>query len=251
MPNGETGIFAIQTFQDEKELIIYDETSKKIINRLECDSKVINCYFVRSWFLVMEQNKIVAYDQKKNFQRLVFFSFVDFSLSKMIFVDGSFFFAFVNKSNYEVNLLTFKNNFDDSSFKPFAKQKVAIVSFSDNAKLLACVSEDNKELKLYESSKTKMELSHFFLSGKQIVDFWVINEEIFLFYYKDNSFSVIDFKKKVKSYFIFESFFEIRFKPDRHLCSYELSHNIKPIVFPEIDYYDKKTKSIRAVDFVG
>ena len=96
-----------------------------------------------------------------------------------------------------------------------------------------------------------MELGHFFLNGKPVIDFWIVNEDIFLFYYKDNSFAVVDFKKKVKTYFIFESYFEIHFKPNKILCSYDLSHNTKPIIFSEIDYYDKQTKSIRAVYFVS
>ena len=232
------------------ELIIWDDSSTKIITKLECDSEVLNCYFARKWFIAAEKSKIVAYDQKNGFQKIMLFGFASYSFCTMKFIDQNFIFAFVRKNHPEVNLLLLNHDFSDYSFVPFAKQSVGILSYSIDAKYLVCSSDDAKLLKIFSVTDLRMCLYTTMLSGKRIVALYLITDHIVLLYYEDNEFELLDLKKKVTNYFFFTSNFSIYFKPKELLCLYEVNIQTKPIVSYVIEYYDKATKTIKAIKMV-
>ena len=192
---------------------------------------------------------MVAYDQKKNFQRLIFINSARFTSAQMSFADNTYLFALVNKSNRDINILTFEHNFNKFDFRPFSRAGVSKVALSNENGFLACLRDDFRRIKVFDINNTKQELYQFSMNGKQVSEFWAITTKIYLFYYTDNSFSVIDFDKIKTQYFLFTSYFEITFKPEYMLCLYELNRHTKPIVFYDIDYYDKK--DIRKVVFVS
>lgn len=192
---------------------------------------------------------MVAYDQKKNFQRLIFINYARFTSAQMSFADNTYLFALVNKISKEINILTFEHNFNNLNFRPFSRAGVSKVALANENGFLACLRDDFRRIKVFDMNDTKQELYQFSMSGKQVSEFWAITRKIYLFYYTDNSFSVIDFDKIKTQYFLFTSYFEITFKPEYMLCLYELNRHTKPIVFYDIDYYDKK--DIRKVIFVS
>lgn len=256
MPNAETNIFAISVdrrgmgVNQNHEILIWDDSSSKVITKLACDSEVINCYFARKWFIVAEQSKIVAYDQRHGFQKIMLFGFVSYSFCTLKFVEENFVFAFVNKNHPEVNLLLLSHDFSDCAFTPFAKQTVGLISYSADATFLICTTADHKSLKVFSDDDLKSSLYTVALSGRTILAIYLVCEHIVLLYYSDNEFELQDFKKTVKSYFFFTSYFSISYKPKELLCLYELNNLTKPIVSYVIDYYDKTTKSIKAVTMV-
>lgn len=200
---------------------------------------------------MVEEEKMVAYDQKEDFQRLIFINYARFTSSQMSFNDNSHLFAFINKKNREINLLTFEQSFNNFNLHPFIKHGISKVALSNENNILACLRDDFRRIKIYNVNSTKEAMYQFSLNGREVSEFWVITEKIFLFYYSDNSFSLIDFDKIKTNYFLFTSYFEISFKPNYMLCLYELNKHTKPIVFFDIDYYDRKNRSIRGIEFVS
>ena len=256
MPNAETNIFAIKVdnhgvIDDSHNIIIWDDNSTKTIKALECDTDVINCHFARKWFIVAEKTKIMAYDQSNGFQKIMLFGFVDYSFCTMKFIDQSFIFAFVNQNHSEINLLLLNHDFSDYSFVPFVKQVVGLVNYSIDAKYIVCSTMDSKQLKIFSVSNLRTSLYTANLPGKRIIASYLICEHVVLLYYENNEFELWDLKKIVTSYFFFTAHFSIGFKPKELLCLYELNTLTRPIVSYIIDYYDKATKSIKAVKLVG
>lgn len=256
VPNAETNIFAVKvdvhgTKTDLRhEIIIWDDNSAKVVTRLACDSDVINCYFARNWFIVGECSKIVAYDQKNGFQKIILFGFMNYSFSTMKFVEHNFIFAFVSRNHPEINLLLLSHDFNDYSFAPFPKQSVGIINYSIDAKFIVCTTDDCKHFKIFSANNLKTSLYTGTLSGKPIIASYLICEYVVLMYYSNNEFELIDLSKKVTSYLFFTTYLSIIFKPKELLCLYELNKQTKPIVSYVIDYYDKVTKSIKAITLV-
>lgn len=222
---------------------------KKEIKVFDDCIDIVNCFFAREWFVVAEKQRVMIYDQKKSFQKLLIFDNMSYLYSTMKYADGNFFFAFADQLLGELNILFLLNSDNYSSITSSLKEKRGLVVFSNDLKYCAYTTLDTKMLKVFSVSNFKKALYETKLSGHNPVTIYLITEHIVLIYYDNNSFELRDLSKSVKSYFIFNTHLVLKFVLSDALCLYEYNTHTRPIIDYEIKYYDKK--SIKSVDIVS
>lgn len=233
----------------KQRLVIWEDTTRKEIKAIEDCERVLNCFFAREWFIVVEQSKVVIYDQKKGFQKLLMFDKMDYEYSTMKYFDDHFFFAFADHSFGELNVLILHNQDEYMSLTPSIKEKRGLVVFSADLKHLAYTTLDTKLLKVFSVDNFRKALYSTKLGSHTPLYIYLVNEHIVLIYYSSNSFEIRDLSKQVKSYFIFSAHLSIKFDLNEPLCLYEHNKHTKPVVTHDIEYYDKK--SIKVVHIVS
>lgn len=253
VPNAETNIFAVlhcPLYHDnnKSKLVIWEDTTKKEIKVIGDSNEVLNCFFAKEWFLVAERQRIVVYDQQKDFQKLLIFDNMNYTYATMKYYDDHFFFAFADVVHGELNgLLLFDSN-NYSSITSSIKEKRELIAFSNDLKYMAYTTIDTKMLRILNVSNLKKVFRETKLGSRNPISIHLITENIILLYYNNNSFELIDLSKSVKSYLIFSSPLVLKFVLTDSLCLYEYNKHTKPIVLHEIDYYDRH--SIRSVGIV-
>lgn len=255
VPNAETNIFALlpvasQTNNARKPtLIIWENTMEKEIRTFESESEVVNCFFAREWFVVAEKRRVVIYDQKRGFQKLLIFDNMHYTQAAMKYSDGSFFFAFADRLNCELNILYLFGSEGYSCNTSPVKEKRGLVAFSSDLKYCAYTTTDTKLLKVFDATNLKRVVCETKLGPAEPAAIYIINEHIVLIYYNSNCFELRDLSKVVKSYFIFSGPLLFKFAMTEPLCLYEHNAHTRPVVDFDINYYDKT--SVRSVDIVG